>query len=135
MLADCWSNMCLCLIPHTAAKLTRRQNPYKEFGNDGIALNPMEVVFVKVKGFMLDGDWAMAQTAATYARWVDSKVISCLSVQLQAVRGSGNCFVECLKAALCASIFYDITAAQYQHAHSVIHSSQSSNSIASNLNE
>ena len=52
----------------------RRLNPYAEYAYDGLALNPLEVMFVKVKGFQVQGDWASAQLATTYQRWLGTHV-------------------------------------------------------------
>ncbi len=51
-----------------------RLNPYAEFSYDGLVLNPLEVVFVKVKGFQVQGGWLSAQSAMTYDRWLSSEV-------------------------------------------------------------
>jgi hypothetical protein len=51
-----------------------RLNPYAEYAYDGLALNPLEVMFVKVKGFQVQGQWASAHLAATYQRWLESNV-------------------------------------------------------------
>ena len=51
-----------------------RLNPYAEYAYDGIYLNPMEVLFVKVKGFTIDGDWTSPKMAATYDRWISQQV-------------------------------------------------------------
>ncbi|KAK9816513.1 hypothetical protein WJX72_001363 [[Myrmecia] bisecta] len=48
-------------------------NPYAEFAYDGIELNPMEVVFVKVKDFLLDVGWVAPTMATTYDRWISTK--------------------------------------------------------------
>jgi hypothetical protein len=47
----------------------RRLNPYAEFAYDGLMLNPLEVLFVKVKDFQMQTDWTSALMAATYDRW------------------------------------------------------------------
>lgn len=52
----------------------RRLNPYAEYAYDGITLNPMEVIFPKVKGFTLDGEWTTPRMAATYDRWMSHQV-------------------------------------------------------------
>ncbi|CAL8467738.1 g7276 [Coccomyxa elongata] len=49
-------------------------NPYAEFSYDGLVLNPLEVIFVKVKGFQVQGGWLSAQSAMTYDRWLSSEV-------------------------------------------------------------
>ncbi|EIE24703.1 hypothetical protein COCSUDRAFT_14419 [Coccomyxa subellipsoidea C-169] len=49
-------------------------NPYAEFAYDGLVLNPLEVLFVKVKGFQMQGGWLSAQMASTYDRWLSSNV-------------------------------------------------------------
>ena len=51
-----------------------RLNPYAEYAYDGLLLNPLEVLFVKVKAFQLQTDWVSATMADTYDRWV-SQVI------------------------------------------------------------
>ena len=51
-----------------------RLNPYAEYAYDGIYLNPMEVLFVKIKGFTIDGDWTSPKMAATYDRWISQQV-------------------------------------------------------------
>lgn len=53
-------------------------NPYADFAYDGVLLNPLEVVFVKVKRFQQEANWGSARLAAAYSRWMDQEV-SCLS--------------------------------------------------------
>ncbi len=48
----------------------RRLNPCGDNAYDGVSLSPLETMFVKVKGFQLDVDWAAARTAAAYDRWL-----------------------------------------------------------------
>jgi len=50
--------------------LVCRLNPYAEFAYDGLLLNPLEVLFVKVKGFQVHIDWMSAMMATTYDRWL-----------------------------------------------------------------
>ena len=40
-------------------------NPYADFAYDGLHLNPMEVVFVKVKRFQQEANWGSARLAAS----------------------------------------------------------------------
>ena len=47
-----------------------RLNPYAEFAYDGLLLNPLEVLFVKVKAFQMQADWMSALMAGTYDRWL-----------------------------------------------------------------
>ena len=47
-----------------------RLNPYAEFAYDGLLLNPLEVLFVKVKAFQMQTDWMSALMARTYDRWL-----------------------------------------------------------------
>lgn len=54
--------------------VSNRLNPYAEFSYDGTVLNPLEVLFVKVKGFQMQGGWQSAHMAATYDRWLSSNV-------------------------------------------------------------
>ena len=49
-------------------------NPYADSAYDGLLLNPMEVVFVKVKRFQQEANWGSARLAATYSRWMDQGV-------------------------------------------------------------
>ena len=49
-------------------------NPYADFTYDGVLLNPMEVVFVKVKSFQQEANWGSARLAATYSRWMAQEV-------------------------------------------------------------
>ncbi|KAK9835058.1 hypothetical protein WJX81_007588 [Elliptochloris bilobata] len=49
-------------------------NPYAEHTYDGVPLNPLEVMFVKVKDFQLEGDWMSTHLAATYGRWLEAQV-------------------------------------------------------------
>lgn len=51
-----------------------RLNPYAVDAYDGINLNPLEVVFVKVKGFLLQADWSAPKTSQTYDRWLSHQV-------------------------------------------------------------
>ena len=60
-----------------------RLNPYAVEAYDGINLNPLEVVFIKVKGFLLQADWTAPKTSQTYDRWLSHQVSLlhlCLSV-------------------------------------------------------
>lgn len=50
-------------------------NPYAEYAYDGITLNPMEVLFPKVKGFTIDGEWTTPRMAAAYDRWMTHQVM------------------------------------------------------------
>ncbi|BDA51685.1 hypothetical protein COCOBI_19-2410 [Coccomyxa sp. Obi] len=50
-----------------------RLNPYAEYAYDGIGLNPMEVLFVKVKDFQREGEWETTRMAITYDRWIASQ--------------------------------------------------------------
>lgn len=51
-----------------------RVNPYAQRKYDGINLNPMEVMFIKVKDYVLANDWEAARTAVKYATWQDEQV-------------------------------------------------------------
>ncbi|KAA6422349.1 MAG: hypothetical protein FRX49_07819, partial [Trebouxia sp. A1-2] len=44
-------------------------NPYAVDAYDGVNLNPLEVVFIKVKSFLLQADWPAPKTSQTYDRW------------------------------------------------------------------
>ena len=52
----------------------RRVNPYKERSLDGMNLNPLEVMFVKVKAHLLYMDAASATAAGTLDRWMRNQV-------------------------------------------------------------
>ena len=51
-----------------------RVNPYGENYYDGISLNPFEVMFVKVKGVLLQNDWSYARVAKKYDEWMTMQV-------------------------------------------------------------
>ena len=51
-----------------------RLNPYAEHTYDGLPLNPLEVMFVKVKDFQIEGDWMSTHLATTYDRWLELQV-------------------------------------------------------------
>ncbi len=51
-----------------------RINPYAEDHYDGVSLNPMEVLFVKVKEFMLVANWVGPRQASRYDEWTNTKV-------------------------------------------------------------
>lgn len=55
-----------------------RLNPYAEHTYDGVPLNPLEVMFVKVKHFQLEGDWMSTHLATTYDRWLQVQVLTLL---------------------------------------------------------
>ncbi|KAK9918451.1 hypothetical protein WJX75_004177 [Coccomyxa subellipsoidea] len=46
-----------------------RQNPYDDFAYDGLMINPLEVLFVKMKSYQLESDWITSKMVATYERW------------------------------------------------------------------
>ena len=41
---------------------------------DGIDVSPLEVVFVKVKEFLLEANWTTAAAASKYSQWIDKQV-------------------------------------------------------------
>lgn len=49
-------------------------NPYAEDRYDGISVNPLEVMFVKVKEFMLQTEWMPARFAKKYDEWSNQMV-------------------------------------------------------------
>ena len=57
-----------------AHRVCRRVNPYGENYYDGISLNPFEVMFVKVKGVLLQNDWSYARVAKKYDEWMTMQV-------------------------------------------------------------
>ncbi len=52
----------------------RRENPYKENSFDGVSLNPLEVIFVKVKGYLLELEWTTPTLADAVDRWMHHQV-------------------------------------------------------------
>lgn len=59
---------------HSQLLCLARLNPYAEFSLDGLMINPLEVIFAKVKGFQMQGGWLSAHLATTYDRWLSSEV-------------------------------------------------------------
>lgn len=53
-----------------------RLNPYARDAYDGINLNPLETVFVKVKSFLLQAGWPSPVMSQTYDRWSSFEVCS-----------------------------------------------------------
>lgn len=47
-------------------------NPYGEKMYDGIDVNPIEVLFVKIKEHFLEANWTAAVTGAKYAKWIQA---------------------------------------------------------------
>ncbi|KAI3431515.1 hypothetical protein D9Q98_004565 [Chlorella vulgaris] len=45
-------------------------NPYAEYMYDGVNISPFEVMFVKVKEFLLEAGWMTASSAKKYTAWV-----------------------------------------------------------------
>ena len=54
--------------------VTDRLDPHGVDVYDGINLNPLEVVFVKVKVSMLQADWAAPKASQTHDRWLSHQV-------------------------------------------------------------
>lgn len=50
-----------------------RVNPYAQHYYDGLSVSPMEVMFVKVKGFLLNNNWDYVKTAQKYGQWHDEQ--------------------------------------------------------------
>jgi hypothetical protein len=46
-----------------------RMSPAFEFSCDGTSLDPLEVMFVKVKSYMLDTEFTFSKKAAKYQQW------------------------------------------------------------------
>lgn len=44
-------------------------NPYAEYMYDGVNISPFEVMFVKVKEFLLEANWTTATSAKKYTTW------------------------------------------------------------------
>ena len=55
-------------------QIQRSLNPYADFAYDGLFLNPLEVVFVKVKRFQREANWGSARLADAYSGWMDQEV-------------------------------------------------------------
>ena len=62
-------------------------NPYADYAYDGLFLNPLEVVFVKVKRFQREANWGSARLADAYSGWMDQEVrlIACFTAGLSTV--------------------------------------------------
>jgi hypothetical protein len=45
-------------------------NPYADHMYDGVNISPFEVMFVKVKEFLLEAGWATASHAKKYSAWM-----------------------------------------------------------------
>ena len=58
----------------SSCDLERRLNPYAVDAYDGVNLHPLEVLFVKVKAFMLQAAWTAPVTSQVYDRWSSHKV-------------------------------------------------------------
>lgn len=56
------------------SRFCRRLNPYAEYMYDGINLSPFEVMFVKIKDYLLQANWTAAATVKKYTDWAHSKV-------------------------------------------------------------
>lgn len=56
-------------------------NPYAEYAYDGVVLNPLEVLFVKVKAFQQEAKWTSTRMAMAYARWKEVQVTHVSSTQ------------------------------------------------------
>lgn len=52
----------------------QRMNPTGEKWMDGITLSPHELMFVKVKDYLLLSTNSLAKTAAKYSDWMDGLV-------------------------------------------------------------
>ena len=57
-----------------------RQNPYDDFAYDGVMINPLEVLFVKMKSYHLESDWISSRMAETYERWQRNQVTQQISI-------------------------------------------------------
>jgi hypothetical protein len=52
----------------------RSINPYADHMYDGVNISPFEVMFVKVKEFLLEAGWATASHAKKYSAWMRGQV-------------------------------------------------------------
>lgn len=50
------------------------ENPYLEFQNDGVSIQPLEVMFVKIKARHLDTGWTSQLNALKLQHWMDDAV-------------------------------------------------------------
>lgn len=60
----CW------LAPPNRCRLTATS----EFSMDGVSVDPLEVMFVKVKSYMLTSEWSFSKKAAKYQEWQRQQV-------------------------------------------------------------
>ena len=73
--------------------LHHRLNPYAVDAYDGINLNPLEVVFIKVKSFLLQAKWTAPVTSQTYDRWASHEVTFFLRVQQYLYHLAAACWI------------------------------------------
>ncbi|EIE18099.1 hypothetical protein COCSUDRAFT_34638 [Coccomyxa subellipsoidea C-169] len=66
---------CYILTLSVARCLLTRQNPYDDFAYDGLMINPLEVLFVKIKSYQLESNWITSKMAITYERWHRDQVL------------------------------------------------------------
>lgn len=52
----------------------RRLTATSEFGLDGVSVDPLEVMFVKVKSYMLTSEWSFSKKAVKYQQWHKDQV-------------------------------------------------------------
>lgn len=58
----------------TLSTLVTRLNPYAEYMYDGINLSPYEVMFVKIKDYLLQANWTTATQVKKYTDWARDHV-------------------------------------------------------------
>lgn len=59
---------------HALTLALRRLNPYAEYMYDGINLSPFEVMFVKMKEYLLEANWTTATEIKKYTEWARDRV-------------------------------------------------------------
>ena len=98
--------------------LHHRLNPYAVDAYDGINLNPLEVVFIKVKSFLLQAKWTAPVTSQTYDRWASHEVTFFLRVQqylypFSATRWFGVYAYNSLMMSKWTPWYYSLSASSY----------------------
>ena len=80
----------------------RRLTATSEFTMDGVSVDPLEVMFVKVKSYMLTSEWSFSKKAAKYQEWQQQQVRArALARARDALGRSGHAYM-CACVSVCA---------------------------------
>jgi len=58
-----------CMTVVTGRRLLLRLTPTSEYGSDGVSVDPLEVMFVKVKSYMITSEISFSKKALKYQHW------------------------------------------------------------------